>query len=139
MLNQRSTLAIVRSHRCQVRAQVEKVKSHFIQTSRDNIAKLDNIHRFEYSAERLEFIDFRMVDNKNMFPVEKPVEGGALGPHPTQRESKPDNEWQASSLLLARGNPTDDLLQLCHRANNRSRYADGFYHSMINDNNGHIS
>jgi hypothetical protein len=139
MLNQRSTLAIVRSHRCQVGAQVNKVKSHVIQTSRDNITELDHIQPFEYAADSLEFIDFRMADNKSMFPVEEPVEGGALGPHPTQRESKPDNEWQASSLHLAGGNPMADPLQICHRANNRSKYADGFYHSMINDKNRHIS
>ena len=40
MLNQQPTLDITRSNRYQVRAQVDKVKSYFIQSASDNIAEL---------------------------------------------------------------------------------------------------
>jgi hypothetical protein len=63
MLNQRPMMDITRSNRYQVRAQVEKVKSHFIQSVRDNIAELYDLHHFESAAEHLEFIDSLLVDN----------------------------------------------------------------------------
>jgi len=88
MLNQRPTLDITRSNRYQVRAQVDKVKSHFIQSARDNIAELYDLHRFESAAERLEFIDSLLADNKYLFPIAERVEGGVRGPNATQRESK---------------------------------------------------
>jgi len=64
MLNQHPTLDITRSNRYQVRAQVDKVKSHSIQSARDNIAELYDLHRFESAAEHLEFIDSLLADNK---------------------------------------------------------------------------
>jgi hypothetical protein len=92
MLNQRPTVDITRSNWYQVRAQVDNLKSHFIQSVRDNIAELYDLHRFESAAERMEFIDSHLADNKYLFPVAERVEGGVRGPNPTQRESKADNE-----------------------------------------------
>jgi hypothetical protein len=92
MLKQRPTLDITRSNRYQVRAQVDKVKFHFIQSARDNIAELYDFHRFESDAERLEFINSLLADNKYLFLVAKRVEGGVRGPNPTQRVSKAANE-----------------------------------------------
>jgi hypothetical protein len=105
MLNQRPMVDITRSNRYQVRAQVDMVKSDFIQSVRYNIAELYDIHRFESAAEHLEFIDSLLVDNKYLFPVAEHVEGGVRSSNPTQRESKADNEWLASTLLPGGGNP----------------------------------
>jgi hypothetical protein len=98
--------------RYQLRAQVDKVKSHFIQTARENIAELYYLHRFESSAERLEFIDSLLADNKDLFPIEELVEGGVRGPNPMQRESKAANEWLASTLLPGGSNPAVYLHQI---------------------------
>jgi hypothetical protein len=89
----------------QVRAQVDKVKSHFIQSVRDNIAEHYDLHRFESTAEHLEFIDSLLADNKYLFPVAEGMEGGVRGPNPTQRESKVDNELLASTLLPGGSHP----------------------------------
>jgi len=86
MLNQQPTVDITCSNRYQVRAQVYKVKCHFIQSARNNIAELYDPHRFESATEHLEFIDSLLVDNKYLFPVVERVEGGVRGPNPTQRE-----------------------------------------------------
>ena len=64
MLKQRPTLDITHSNRYQVGTEVDKVKSHFIQSARDNIAELYDLHRFESAAERWEFIDSLVADNK---------------------------------------------------------------------------
>jgi hypothetical protein len=105
MLNQRPTVDISRSNRYQVCAQVDKVKSHFIQSVRDNIAELCDLRPFESAAEHLEFLDSLLADNKYLFPVAEHVEGSVRSPNPTQRESKADNEWLASILLPVGGNP----------------------------------
>jgi len=63
MLKQLPTLDITRSNWNQVGAQVDKVKSHFIQSARDNIGELYDLHRFESTAECLEFIDSLLADN----------------------------------------------------------------------------
>jgi len=112
MLNQRPTLDITRSNRYQVCAQVDKVKSHFIQSARDNIAELYDLHRFESNAERLEFIDSLLADNKYLFPLAERVEGGVRGPNPTQRVSKAANEWPASTLLPGGSIPAVYLHQI---------------------------
>ena len=96
---------ITRSNRYQVRAQVNKVKSHFIQSVRDNIAERYDLQRFESAAERLESIDSLLAENKYLFPVAERVEGGVHSPKPTQRESKADNEWLRSTLLPGDSNP----------------------------------
>jgi hypothetical protein len=97
MLNQRPTVDITRSNRYQIRAQVDKVKSHLIKSVRDNIADLYDLHQFESAAERLEFINSLLAHNKYLLPIAERVEGGVRGPNPTQRESKADNEWLAST------------------------------------------
>ena len=84
MLTQWPTLDITRSNWYQVRTKVDKVKSHFIQSARDNIAELYDLHHFESSAERLEFIDSLLADNKSLFRVAECVEGGVQGPNSTQ-------------------------------------------------------
>jgi len=105
MLKQWPTLDNTRSTRYQVRAQADKVTSLFIQSARDNIAELYDLHRFESAAERLEFIDSILADNKYHFPVAERVEGGVRGPNPTQRQSKAANQWPASTLLAGGSNP----------------------------------
>jgi hypothetical protein len=105
MLKQRPTSDITRSNWFQVRAQVDKVKSHFIHSARDNIAELYDLHCFESTAECLEFIDSLLADTKYLFPIAERVEGGVRRPNPTQRESKADNEWLASTLLPGGSNP----------------------------------
>jgi hypothetical protein len=112
MLNQRPRVDITRSNRYQVRAHVDKVESHFIQSVRDNIADLYDFHLFESAAERLEFIESLLADNKYLFPVAERVEGGVRGPNPRQRESNADNEWLVSTLLPGGGNPTVYLHQI---------------------------
>jgi hypothetical protein len=112
MLKQQPTLDITRSNWYQVRAQVDKVKSHFIQSARDNIAELYDLHCFESTAERLEFIQSLLADNKYFFPIAKRVEGGVHSPNPTQRESKAANEWLASTLLPDGSNPAVYLPQI---------------------------
>jgi len=57
MLKQRPTLDIISSNQYQVGTQVDKVESHFIQSSRVNIAEVYNLPCFEFDTERLEFID----------------------------------------------------------------------------------
>jgi hypothetical protein len=68
MLNRRPTVGITRSNQYQVRAQVDKVKPHFIQSARDNIAELYDLHHFESAAEHLELIDSLLADNKALVP-----------------------------------------------------------------------
>jgi len=85
MLKQRPTLDITHSNQYQVHAQVDKVKSLLIQSARDNIAELYDLHRFESATERLEFIDSFLADNKHHFPVAESMEGGVRGPNPMQR------------------------------------------------------
>jgi hypothetical protein len=92
MLKQLHTLDITRSNQYQVRAHVNKVKSHFVQSARDNIAEHNDLHRFESAAEYLEFIDSLLADTKYLFPVAESVKGGVRGPEQTQRESKAANE-----------------------------------------------
>jgi hypothetical protein len=98
-------LDIPRSNQYQVRTQVDKVKSHCIQSARDNIAGLYDLHHFESAAEHSEFIDSLLADNKYLFPIAECVEGGVRGPNPMQRESKAANEWLAPRLLPAGSYP----------------------------------
>jgi len=112
MLNQRPTLDITGSNWYQVCAHVGKVKSHFIQSARDNIAELYDLHRFESAAERLEFIDSLLADNKYLFPIAEHVDGSVRGPNPTQRESKAANESPVSTLLPGGSNPVVYLHQI---------------------------
>jgi len=91
MLKQWPTLDITRSNRYQVHTQVIKIKSHFIQSARDNKAEQYDLHWVEFKPERLEFIDSLLADNEYLFPVVQLVEGGVCGPNPTQRVWKAAN------------------------------------------------
>jgi hypothetical protein len=99
MLKQRPTLDSTCSNQYQVRAEVDKVTSHFIQSARDNTAEHYDLNRFESAAERLEFFDSLLADNKYLFLVAERVEGGVRGPDTTQRESQAANESPASTFL----------------------------------------
>jgi len=92
MLKQQPTMDITHSNRYQVQSQVNKVKSHYIQSARDNIAELYDLHQFESATECLEFIDSLLADNKYLFLVAERMQCGVHGPNPTQRESKAANE-----------------------------------------------
>jgi len=95
MLKQQPTLDITLSNWYQVWAQVDKVKSHFIQSARENIAEIYNLHRIESTAERLGFIDSLLAENKYHFPIAESVEGGVRGPNQTQRESNAVNDKES--------------------------------------------
>jgi len=112
MLKRRPRTDITCSIRYQVRAQVDKVISHFIQSAIDHIAELYDLHRFESDAERLEFIDSLLADTKYLISVAERVEGGVRGPNPTQRVLKAANEWPASTVLPAGCNPGVYLHQI---------------------------
>jgi len=105
MLKQQPTVDITCSNRYQVRTQLNKVISRIILSARDNLVEHFDLHCFESDAERLEFIDSQLADNKYCFPVAEHVEGGVRGPNPMQRESKAANEWPASTLLPGRIKP----------------------------------
>jgi len=110
-LKQRPMLDITRSNQNQVRAHVCKVKSYLIQSARDKIAELHDLHCFESNAECLESIDSLLADSKYRFAVAEGVEGGVCGPNQMQRESKAAIEWPASASLPVRSNPTVYLHQ----------------------------
>jgi hypothetical protein len=112
MLNQRPTVNITRSNWYRLRVQVVEVISHFIQSVRDNIAELNDIHRFESTTECLEFIDSLLADKNYLSSIAQRVEGGVRSPNLTQRESKADNKWLASTLHPGRGNRAVYLHQM---------------------------
>jgi len=112
MLKQRPTLDITPSNWYQLRVQVNTVTQHFIESARDTIAKVNDLHRFESDAECLEFIDSLLANNKYLFPVAEHVEGGVCCSNATQRVSKAANEWPASTLLPGRCNPGVYLHQI---------------------------
>jgi len=112
MLNRRPTVDITRTNRYPVHAQVDKVKSYFTQSARDNIAELYDLQRFESAAERLEFIDSHLADNKYLFLVAEPFGRGVRGPNQMQRESKADNEWLVCTVLPGRRNSAVYLHQM---------------------------
>jgi len=97
MLKQMPMLHITLSNRCQVHAQVDKVKFHFLQIAKDYMRELYDLHRFESATEHLELIDSLLADNKYLFPVAEHVEGGVHCPNQRQRESKAAKEWPVST------------------------------------------
>ena len=105
-------LDITRSNWYKVRAQFDKVKSHFIRSARENIAELYDLHRFESTAESLEFIDSLLADNNCLCRIAEHVEGGVRGRNPSQTESKAAHEWLASTLLPGGSNPAVYLPQI---------------------------
>jgi hypothetical protein len=112
MLKRRPTLNITCSIRYQVRAQVNKVKSHSNLSATDHLAELYDLHHFESDTEHLEFIDSLLADNEYHFPVAECVEGGVRGPELMQRVSKAANKWPASTLLPGGSNRGIDLHQI---------------------------
>jgi hypothetical protein len=92
MLKRQPTFDITCSIRYQVQTQVDKVKSHFIQSVTDHIAEVHNLNHFESDTERLEFIDSLVADNKYLFHVAECVQGGLHGPNPMETVSKPSNK-----------------------------------------------
>jgi len=112
MLKEPPTLDTIRSNWYQVRVQVDKVKSHFIQSAGDKIAELYDLHWFESAAERLEFIESLLADIKYLFLIAEPVEAVVRGPNPTLREWKAGNEWLASTSLPGGSNHAVYLLQI---------------------------
>jgi len=132
------TVDITSSIRYQVRAQVDKVKYHYITSARDHIAEHFDLHPFESNGEHLEFIDSFLADNKYLFPVAEHVEGGVHGRNPTQKVSKAANDWPASTLLAGGSNPVFIYIKFYHRVNNCGNSADGFYNSMIDDRDSDI-
>ena len=112
MLKKWPTLDITHSNRYTVRAQVDKVKSHFIQSARDTLTEHYNLHRFESAAECLELIDPLLADKKYYFPAAEHVEGGVRVSNPTLRESKAGNKWPVSRLLPGISNPGVHLHQI---------------------------
>jgi len=63
MLKQHPTLDITPSNQYQLRAQVDKFITHYIQSARDNLAVLYDLHDFKSDAEQLEVIDGLLADN----------------------------------------------------------------------------
>jgi len=112
MLKQWPTLDITRSNQYLVREQVHQVKSHFIQSARDNIAEHYDLHLSESDTECFEFIDSCLADNKYHVPVAEHVEGGVCGPNRTQRVSNAANQLPASTLLPGRSNARVYLHQI---------------------------
>jgi hypothetical protein len=109
MLNQRTTVDNTRLNRYQVLAEVDEVISNFVQSARDNIGELYDLHCFESAAECLEFIDSLLANNMYLYPIAERVEDCVRGPNPTQRESRADNEWLASALVSGGNNPAVNL------------------------------
>jgi len=91
MLDQWPTLDIACSNQYQIPVQVKKVKSNCIQSARDNEGEFCHLHHFVSDAERLEFIDSLLADNKYVIPVAECMERGVHGPNAMQRESKAAN------------------------------------------------
>jgi hypothetical protein len=80
------------SNHYQVQAQVDKVKFRSIQSAQVNIAELYYLHRFESTAERLEFNDSLLADTKYLFAIAERVDGGLRSRNTTQRELKTVNQ-----------------------------------------------
>jgi hypothetical protein len=109
-------LDIAHTNQYQVSAQVDKVESIIIQSTRDNLADLFDLHCFESDAEHLEFIDSFRADNKYHFPGPECVDGGVRVPNLMQRVLKAASKWPASTLLPGRSNPAVYLHQILSSA-----------------------
>jgi hypothetical protein len=69
------------------------------------VADVDDLHHCESDAERLEYFDSCLEDNKYLYPMVELVEGSVRSPNPMQRVSQGANEWPASTFLSGRSNP----------------------------------
>jgi hypothetical protein len=78
----------------------------------DDIGELYDLHCFESTAERLEFIDSILADNMYLFPRAERVEGGVRGPNSMLRESKAPQKCVAFTLLPGGSNPAVYLYQI---------------------------
>jgi hypothetical protein len=111
MLKQQPTLNITRANQYEVSTQVDKVHSHSIQSTLDNIGEHYGLRRFEPDANRLECIDSRLVDNKHLCRIAKHVEGGGHIANLMQRVLNTSNERPACTILLGGSNPRGYLDQ----------------------------
>jgi len=116
MQKQLPILGITRSNQYQAHTQVDKVKSHFIQSAKDNIGDLYDLHRLKSGIEHVELINSLLADDKYMFPIAESVEGGVRGPNPMQRESKVANKWLGYTRLPGGCNPAVCLHQILSSA-----------------------
>jgi hypothetical protein len=73
MLKQQPTVDFTCSYQYQVRAQVNNIKSLFIQSARDNIAGLYDLHRFDSATEHLAFIESLLAEIGYLVPVAERV------------------------------------------------------------------
>jgi hypothetical protein len=105
-------LDIEQSNQYKVRAEVNKIKTHFTQSANDNIAKRYDLHRIEFDAERLQFSHSLLADNTYLLLVAEHVEDGVHGPNPMLRELQAVNQWPVSTLLLGRSNSADYLHEI---------------------------
>jgi len=91
---------------------VDQVISHSIQSARDNIAELYDLHCVESDAECFEFNDSPVADNMYLFAVAECVEGVICGQNRMQRYSNAANEWPTSTLHSGGHNPWVNLYQM---------------------------
>jgi hypothetical protein len=80
---------------------------------------LYDVHRFEPAAERLEFIDSLLADNKYLFPVPEHVDGGVRGPNPSRESQKLLTNGQHPLYFLLEAIPRFIYNEYYHQANNR--------------------
>jgi len=92
MVKQWPTLDITCSNQYHVRAQVDKVKSHFFHSASDIKAGLYDVHHIVSDADHLEFIVSLLAANKDHFPVMERVEGVVRSPNLTKRMLEGANE-----------------------------------------------
>ena len=112
MLKQRPMLCTTCSNWYQVRAQFDKVKFPLIQSARDNIAELYNLHRFESDTEHLDFFDSLLAHDNFLSPVAEHVDGGVCGPNAMQRVSKAATKRPVSTSPPGQSNPRVYLHQI---------------------------
>jgi len=138
MLKERRTLDITHSNLYQVRAQLNNVTSNFNQSAWDNIGEPYGLHGFESDAEHFEFMDSLVADNNIFFLLQSMWK--VLYVVQIQRR-------ECRKLLRNGQHPLYPLVETILRficikfypgANSRTKQADGFYNSMIDDKEGHI-
>jgi len=76
------------------------------------MADLYYFQSYESAAERLQFVDSLLVDNKHLFLVAVRGEGGVRGPNRMHGEANASNERPASTLLPGRSNSEASILQI---------------------------
>jgi hypothetical protein len=138
MLNPQPTLYITHSNRYQVRAQVNKVKSHFIQSARDNLGELYNLHRCKSTAELYNFL-IPFWQRITVLFLSQRVWQAVYAVQIQRGESRKQLTNGSRPLdLLAETIPRFIYIKFYLWVNNCGRFADGFYISMIDDKDSHI-